>query len=60
MFRCGKEGHRSFECRSSESGQGNRNDVIQEDIESSHEVGENIMMIRTLCNKGSDEDLSLE
>ena len=27
-FRCGKDGHRSFECRSFESGQNNRNVVI--------------------------------
>ena len=32
-FRCGKEGHIYFECRSSESGQNNRNVVIQGDIE---------------------------
>ena len=34
-FKYGKEGHRSFECRSSKSGQGNINVVIQRDIESS-------------------------
>ena len=58
-FRCGKEGHRSFECRSSESGQNNRNVVIQEDDEGSPsgpEASENISVKRTLCNKGSDEE----
>lgn len=34
-FRCGKERHRSFECRSSESGQGSRNVVIQGGTEGS-------------------------
>ena len=58
-FKCGKEGHRYFECRSSESRQGNRNVVIQKDDEGSPsgpEVGENLMVRRTLCNKGSDEE----
>ena len=58
-FRCGKEGHRSFECRSSKSGQGNRNIVIQGDDEGSPtgpEAGENLMVRGTLCNKGSDEE----
>ena len=34
-FRCGKEGHRSFEYRSSKTGKGNRNDVVQGGIKSS-------------------------
>ena len=41
------------------SGQNNRNVMIQEDIESSPsgpETGENLMVRRTLCNKGSDEE----
>ena len=57
-FRCGKEGHRYFQCRSSESGQNNKNIVIQEDIEGSPsgpDAGENLMVKRTMCNKGSDE-----
>ena len=36
--------------------------MIQKDIESSPsgpEVGENLMVRRTLCNKGSDEELVL-
>ena len=28
FFRCGKEGHRYFECRSFKSGKNNRNDII--------------------------------
>ena len=58
-FRYGKEGHRSFECRSSKSRQGNKNGVIQGDDEGSPsrlEAGENLMVRRTLWNKGSDEE----
>ena len=36
--------------------------MIQEDIESSTsgpKAGENLMVRRTLCNKGSDDELSL-
>ena len=58
-FRCGKEGHTSFESRSFESGQNNRNVMILEDIESlpsGPKVGESLMVRRTLCNKGSNEE----
>lgn len=58
-FRCGKEGHIYFECRSSTSGKGNNNAFSQGDIEGSssgYEAGENLMVGRTLCNKGSDEE----
>ena len=53
---------RSFECKSFESGKNNRNILTQEDIEnipSGPNAGENIMVRRTLCNKGSDEETIL-
>ena len=51
--RGGKEGYRSFEYRSFESGQGNRNVMIQRDDEGSPsgpKARENLMVRRTLCN----------
>ena len=48
-----------FHGRSSECGQGNINVVIQGDDEGSPsglEARENLMVIRTLCNKGSGEE----
>lgn len=59
-FRCGKEGHRSFELKkSSKSKSSNRNFVVQgesEDPMSGPEAGANLMVRRTLCSKEANNE----